>query len=224
MVAGTSPSDRALLAQEALDAIAVAAGLKPAAIFGCGYRDDALMAVVSAVPVGCGLSIGERRGWAVEAGLPAWYAGPLREAVTAERLLVVGAAAGDQGWRQLMGENPDLDAEARGLGYPSCCVAEFHRRRLDYHLITVGMLTRQAAGDEGLMGRLARARVRPTPRGEAEVRALLQATRTVFAPFTSIAMCAACEQAPDSPARRIGTAFQRLAASVGFDMWLAGAP
>jgi len=222
-VARTPPGDRALPAQEALDAIAVVAGLKPAAVLGCGYRDDALVAAVAAAPAASGLSIGERRGWVAEAGLPPWYAVPLREAATAERLWVVGAAADKQGWRQLMRENPGDDAESVGLGYPSCCVAEFHRRRLNYHLITIDMLTRQAAGDEGLMRRLARAGVRPTPRGEAEIHALMQATRTVFAPFTSIAMCAACEQAPDSPARRIGAAFQRLAASVGFDAWLAGA-
>lgn len=219
-VAEAPEDDRAATAQEALDIVAAAVGLKPAAIVGRGRREENLMAAVRTAAMD-GLIVADIPGWLEPiAALPAWYAALLHQAAAKERLLLVGLASRRDEWQQLSRELPDAFAVARGLGYPSCCVAEFHRRREGYHLISIDMLARQTAGDVESMRRLARANVLPAPLGDAELRAFLQATRTVFAPFTSIAMCGACERDPNSPARRIGADFARLAKDIGFDVWL----
>ena len=85
------------------------------------------------------------------------------------------------------------------------------------------MIKRQANGDRDLLQRLARAQVMLAPKSEIDSKLLMRATRAVFAPLTSIAMCAACEAGTDSPARLISADFARLAEAANFSSWLNSA-
>ena len=206
--------DRTVLAQDLIDVAAAAAGLKPSAVVGFGYSlTDAARQVGAAARV-AGMVVAECRPWRATCdveNLPAWYADEVAGLYEAVRVLVF--APRPEELRALSASTAPLTGllEATALGYPQCCVDAYHQRRNAYHLLNLRMLSRQTDGNEEAMKRLFRAGVTIAPKDDAEADDLTKVTRTVFAPFTSIAICDACDTNDDSPARRISKRFRSFA-------------
>ncbi|MSO89943.1 MAG: hypothetical protein EXQ89_08285 [Rhodospirillaceae bacterium] len=218
------PEARAAAAQDALDVLAVAAGIKPFAAVGWGIESAAFRVAIAAAARRAGLAAFDGPPWIGESGISGrrWYDQALREDAAATRILLVGSPGSEAALRRLAGSRLGAGEEAGVLGYPQCCVKEFHRRQRLFHLITRRMIGRQAQGDETLLGRLTRARVMLAPKTETELKLLLRATRMVFAPFTSIAMCRACEADSGSAARLISARFESLPGDVAAALRRAG--
>lgn len=208
------------LRQDLLDVAAVAAGMKPAALAGVGYEVDAQAPGLADALAGLGLVVTVRYPWipACDAdGLPVWYAAALERRYMA--VTVVAVAQHDRVLANLPapGEPVDAVGEATLLGYPPCCATAYHHRRRRYHHLMLGMLERQADGDEARMARLFGAGALPTPRSAQEAASLRDLVVPDFAPFTSIAMCAGCTDHDESPARRLAAGYARIARDTGFD-------
>lgn len=223
--AAAPPDLRSMAAEEALEALAVAAGLKPLAILGCGYVAPAFCAAVCAAAAAAGLAVVAGAPWIVNEGgaaLPGWYAAAIAEGAATTPIWFIRRTGHDADIPP-PGARINACEEARQLGYPLCCVRGFHRRRRSFHRLMAHLIRRQAAGDPAAMGRLARAQVMPTPRSDREVRWLALATHFSIAPFTSIALCRRCETDPMAPARRIGARYRALAMTVPVLAHLLGA-
>src|SRR4051812_22717849 len=82
--ASVAPGDSDAARQDCLDLLAVARGLKPVALLGCGYETGIWLAALADCAAAGGLAV--RRGgvpWLVQeefAGLPDWYAEPAQQA------------------------------------------------------------------------------------------------------------------------------------------------
>lgn len=212
-----------IFAQDLLDVLAVEAGLKPAAIIGFGYPIDDAVDKIIAQTEARGMATGLSHPWRATCDaedLPSWYADTLARLYASTPIHIVAATPAIQD--ALVKRNPPLSAQQEStiLGYPICCVTEYHRRRHTYHVLTLGMLARQVDGNEDRMKRLVQSGVQMSPKGETETTALLQATRTVFAPCTSISMCDACSVDTNSPAMRLSTRFRVLAKESGLSPYL----
>ncbi len=218
------PEARAASAQDALDVVAVAAGIKPFAVAGWGFDSTAFRVAIAAAAARAGLAAFDGLPWIGESGNSGrrWYDEALREDLAATQILFVGPPGTEAALRRLAGSRLGLREEARVLGYPLCCVMEFHRRQRLFHLITRRMIGRQAQGDETLKRRLARARAMLTPKTETELKLLLRAARMIFAPFTSIVMCPACEAESGSAARILSARFESLSGDVAAAVRHAG--
>ncbi len=218
------PEARAAAAQDALDVLAVAAGIKPFAAVGWGFDSTAFRVAIAAAAARAGLAAFDGPPWIGESGNSgqSWYDEALCEDLAATQLLFVGPPRSEAALRRLAGSRLGVSEEAGVLGYPLCCVKEFHRRQRLFHLITRRMIGRQAQGDETLKRRLARARAMLTPKTETELKLLLRATRMIFAPFTSIAMCRACEADSGSAARILSARFEALSGDVAAALRRAG--
>jgi hypothetical protein len=201
-------------AQDLLDVLAVGAGLKPAAVIGFGYAVNDSVDNIIALTATMGMATSMSHPWQAACDaedLPSWYVDTLARFYGSTPIHIVTATP--TSLNALVTSKPPISAQQESvtLGYPICCVTEYHRRRKAYHLLTLGMLARQVDGNEVRMRRLVKSGVAMAPKGETETNALLSATQTDFATFTSIAMCDACATEPDSPARRISTQFRQLA-------------
>lgn len=206
------PDDlRAEAAQDALDVMAVAAGWKPVAIVGCGYHAPAFVADVRRAADASGLETVEGPLWretGEASGLPRWYGDSLAKIIGDVRVLFVAR----QTLTGMPGRALTATEEAALLGYPDCCVSEYHRRRRLYHLVMVRAIRRQTEGDQERARRLAESQVILTPRSERERRQLARATRSIFLSFASFAICGTCEAEADSPARQLSERYRRLIA------------
>lgn len=206
------PEIQADAARDVLDAVAVLAGAKPLALLGCGYAaPPEFLADIAALP---GVRSVRAPLWRITGtgdDLPGWYV----EALDAARRRVsspfVAATTPD------IPDELGVEEEARLLGYPLCCTRAFYVRRAQYDSLYVAALARQADGDVARMTRLAAAQIVLAPRDAAEAARFAAATRAVFAPLTSIAMCAPCERDPDSEARAISRRYAAMAAAQGLD-------
>jgi hypothetical protein len=202
-------------AQDALDTLATAAGLKPMTIAGVGYDAPDFLARLDDAARGAGLATRIGPLWASAAEPEVvWYREALQVAANAAPVFFVARERAPI--NETIGRRLDAAEQAAALGYPLCCAREHHRQQRLLHLISLRMIARQAGNDEAQMRRLAEAQVVLTPRSATEARRLAVATSTTFAPFTSIAMCSTCAADPASPARQISARFGELAADTGF--------
>jgi hypothetical protein len=212
-VAGDLRSD---VAQDALDVLAVAAGWKPVAIVGCGYDASGFGEAVRAAARPAGLEVAEGKLWreiGEARGLPPWYADSLAAMIAGVRVLFVG----NQSLQDIPGCLLTATEEAALLGYPTCCVVEYHRRRRLYHLLAIRAIRRQAEGDVERMRQLADSQVMLTPRSQRERRQFARALRGIFLPYASVAICEICETEPNSPARKLGERYRGLIAEAGLE-------
>ena len=213
--------EQAHAAQEALDVVAALAGLKPLALLGQGVDWPGWRDGVAEIAADCGATAATGGAWIVPGdvhGVPDWYAEPLLEARRGQRTLLVH-------WdTELDLPQPGRDglarisqaAEARLLGYPTCCVADHHARQRACHRLRTDLIHRQAGGDEAQMRRLAKAEVVLRPHTAEDWARWRTAARCVPAPFTSVNMCQACAADAASPARTLSLEYRRLAQETGF--------
>jgi hypothetical protein len=190
--------------QDALDIAAVAAAVKPAALFGLAGETPARIEALTRVALHAGLSVATGRAWVVAGetdGLPSWYA----EAIDAQRskiaITVIGAPAPCA--------RLTSDDEAALLGYPRCCTAAQRARANLLH----GLRARRIAAltdDDDARRRLALNGVEFLPRDDVDARELAQALDVTIAPFTAMALCGTCARDGASP----GIAFSRRMAEL----------
>ncbi len=198
--------DRATAAQEALDFLAMLAGLKPVAMLGRGFADPQWIKGALRIAADLELHIVEGPYWdAVPAprGLPEWYAEHTRAAFAGFRAHYVckARATADEVRALCRTGTPTVADEARLLGYPPCCVEAHYAHSRDYRIVWLSILDRAAGGDEAEMRRLLADGAPLTPATDDE-RVRLEAAMAVrTAPFTSVNMCAACAASTDGPAR-----------------------
>jgi hypothetical protein len=226
--AAVAPIDRGEAAQEALDFLALLAGLKPVFLLGRGIDDPPWIDGVLRIAAEQGLHVVEGPYWDAGAAgaagrdadnddeLPVWFRDHAaaafaerrahyicRARATANEICKINAAGG-----------PTVSQEARLLGYPECCVAGHYRRGLEYQTLWLKILSAASGGDEAEMRRML-ASAAPLEPGTDDMRRRLEAAMRVDpAPFTSVNMCDACRDHADSPARRLSARYRDLAAAI----------
>lgn len=213
---GDDPEMAPVLAQEALDFLAVIVGLKPVYVLGRPPLDEVWNAAVLGVARTFRLHVAEGPYWQAEdtlEGFPAWF----REAVQAKlaplRATYIGKAAT---------ETPrTIDDEAHLLGFPSCCVAAHYRRERAFNDAWLEDLRAAANGDEAEMRRLAEADEGLAFDDLPDDTLARYAAAADFAPapFTSINMCGACRGDPNSPARTLSARYAALAREIDPDLY-----
>jgi hypothetical protein len=196
--------------QDVLDALAVAAGLKPAAVVATPAIGRHAMAF--------GLRSIPCRPWASAAalaGVPAWYGQAAASVRRATPLVAVAKGAGVLAPLAAGREVLDEAEEAGLLGYPSCCVAAHAGWRGALDRLLARLALEAAGGSETRAARLVGAGWVPAPRVEADEAALSRLAGGECLAFTSILPCPACAEDPASPARAIARAMEGLALEAG---------
>jgi hypothetical protein len=214
-------------AQEALDFLAMLAGIKPVFLLGRGHDDPAWIAGVLDIARSQNLHVVEGPFWDAGVGyeaLPGWYRDHLRSAFSGRTAWYVcrSRAAAEEAAEICKGTaSPTVEQEARLLGYPECCVEAHYARGLAYQKVWLSILARAAAGDEAEMRRLLADGASFDPETEEE-RCLLEAAMAIRpCRFTSINMCDSCASDDDSPARRLSKRYADLAAAVDRGLFTA---
>ena len=198
--------DRATAAQEALDFLAMLAGMKPVLMLGRGLDDPQWIKGALQIAVDLKLHVVEGPYWDADpapAGLPGWYVEHTRQAFAGFRAHYVCKARSIADEVAALCElgTLSIEDEARLLGYPPCCVRAHYARNLDYRLAWLAILEREAGGDEDEMRRLLADGAPLAPANDAERDRLSMAMTVHAAPFTSINMCETCRESGDGPAR-----------------------
>ena len=207
------------LAQEILDFLAMAAGLKPVCLLGPGLESPHWVAGATELARGLDLYVVQGPFWdATPFGkFPDWYRdytvvqlAPFRAAyvcssdVTAHEIELVNAGGG----------RLSMSAEARLLGYPVCCVVAHYDRAVRYHRAIFSILRRLAGGDEGRMQELLSGGAALAPRTQEEIEDMEAAFDLQPASFGSWNKCPHCAHADDSPSADLSRKYRALAESV----------
>ena len=196
-------------AQDALDVAAVAAAIKPAAVFGLAGETSQRIERLAAASFRNGLITSYGRAWLVAGegeGLPQWFTEALAEQRGRVPIVVIGARA--PALRLTTAE------EARLMGFPPCCTAAHARRTRDLHFHRARRIG-EATNDDALRRRMTLAGVEFAAR-DAEERALLaHALDVSVAPFTALALCASCAGNDGSPGAQFSQRMGQLAAATG---------
>ena len=216
---GSGADDPAAAAQEALDFLAMLAGLKPIFLLGRGFNDASWIAGVRKLASAQKLYVVEGPYWnaaAATEGLPDWFAAHIRDAFAGRVAWYIGRsrAAIEEARAVCETGTPTVAQEARLLGYPECCVAEHYARNLDYQRVWLDTLRRRAQGDEAEMRRLLAEGAALDPE-TADERSRLEAAMAVApCPYTSINMCSDCADGAETPARALSQKYAALAAEI----------
>ena len=219
----TDPYAAATAGQEALDVVALLAGLKPVYVLGRGFADPGWRDHVLGLAAAWRLHVREGPYWVAApppADLPGWFAEIADARLRAGRahyLARTRAAAAAVAAACASGR-PSIAEEARLLGFPECCVADHYAGAAAYLRASFAILRLRTGGDEAEMRRLA-AGDAPLALETEDERALLAAAATVRpARHTSLNMCAGCAATEASPARLLAARYAALARR------LAGSP
>ncbi len=214
-IAWTEPYVGATAGQEALDFVAMAAGIKPVYVTGRGFDEPGWCETVGAVARTGGFHTATGpylHAAPADESLPDWFTAPTRERLAAGRALYVVKS------RRVAAElapladgvQPDIAREARLLGFPECCVAAHYATASALERQRFDSIERRANGDEAEMRRLA-ATGEPVPPETDEERArLAEALQVRPAPNTSLNMCAACAADLQSPGWRLAADYAAL--------------
>lgn len=202
-------------AQQRLEILAVNMGIKPVAVLHTGngdgcYRKDLEKLIRTFSLYVC---VGPR--WLAPSdleSLPAWYRtgwsmrdeGPDLLYVSRERSLAQILCG--------LGRNSkhSIGGEAELLGYPLCCVEDYHRKVRELHQMNARLIFDYCKGDREKMQRWVRAGVELKPRGEQELAGFLSLVKSHFAPYTSIAMCRDCRRGLSREAECVSENMRKL--------------
>ncbi|MPY72200.1 MAG: hypothetical protein GEU92_19245 [Alphaproteobacteria bacterium] len=207
------------LAQEMLDFLAMADGMKPACLIGRGFDDPEWIAGAVAVASGMKLRVIEGPFWDAAGaydGLPGWYAEFVQADLAPFRAWYVTrtAAVAARIEAACASGRPTAAEEAALLGYPACCVAAHHGRNRAFHEATLSILARRAAGDEAEMARMLREGEPLIPETDAEKAAFLEGMRVTPCPCASVNMCEDCRTDSGSPAARLSARYAAFAREI----------
>jgi hypothetical protein len=198
-------ASRGEAAQDALDLLAVAAGLRAMAVFGLSGEPAARVRSLSAIARDAGLTVSRGHGWLVEEelrGIDPWFVDALAAQRLAIQAVFIGAAAPPA--------RLDAAAEAAMLGYPACCVLAHAGRRNQLHHYRARRIA-SLTEDDAMRRRLAGAGVEFSARDAREQRLLAEAVDVKLVPFTAIVACNVCARQPRSPARQFSARMRELA-------------
>ncbi len=207
---------RATAAQEAIDFVAMLAGIKPVYVTGRGFDHDGWRAAVLELAASNRLYVVPGPYWEAvrpSSDLPGWFVEAGRKGLDERRAhyIAKGRATADELKALAGGGRPDIAQEARLLGFPLCCVEAHYRAAAAFEGATYELLSRRAGGDEEEMKRLAEG---PEPlRPESEEERVLLSTAVSVRParYTSLNMCETCAADPGSPGVRLSATYGALA-------------
>jgi hypothetical protein len=209
------PSDRTEMteaqagAQEALDFLAMMAGVKPVMLLGRGYNDPIWIRGVLQVAADAKLHIVEGPFWdaSADAGagadLPDWYLDHTRHAFAEHRAYYIcrAKAVADEVAEICETAAISVAQEARLLNYPECCVRAHYERSAEYQRIWLDLLRRKAGGDDAKAAEMLAGNEPLEPETDEDMKRLESAMKAIPVPFTSINACDACiDGGPNAPA------------------------
>ncbi len=207
------------VAQERLDFVAMAAGLKPVYVTGRGFDHPAWTAGVRAAARDAGFHVVTGPSWQAvppPADLPDWFTAPAQAALAAaETVYVTRARHLARTLAELAaGRRPGVAEEATLLGFPECCVAAHYANAEAFERAVFEMLRRRAGGDEAAVRRIVESGAPIAPETEEERAALAALALLAPAPWTSLNLCASCAADPDGPGLRLSRTYAEFAAAL----------
>jgi len=213
---GDDPEFAPVFAQEALDFLAVIAGMKPVYVLGRPPLDEAWDAAVLGAARALRLHIVEAPYWQAAdtlAGFPAWFRESVQDKLADMTAIYISKSP--------IVAPRSFAEEARLLGFPECCVAAHYEREQAFNAAWLEDLRIAAHGDEAEMRRLLEDDEGLDFDDLPEETLARYAAAADFepAPFTSINMCADCRAKQDSPAREIGARYAALAREIDPDLY-----
>lgn len=219
------PSDRSAdfggvtAAQEALDFVAMLAGIKPVYVLGRGFNDSAWIKGVLQVAVDAKLQIVEGPYWNASPpadDLPDWYVAHTEAAMQEMRAHYICRAKSTAEELVAIGETGEVtvEQEARLLGFPECCVAGHYERQQNYQRIWLDILSKQCGGDAAAMQQQLASGEALEPPDETDRKRFEQSMAVTQAGFTSLNMCATCDATPECPAKKLSARYGELALAI----------
>jgi hypothetical protein len=208
-------SNSMMAPQEMLDFLAMVAGIKPVYLLGRGFDDGQWVKGVIDMADRLGLHIINGSEWDASGNsqeFPAWFAPGQQD----HEVFYVTRTRGNAEAVDAAIKNPPItmEAEARLLDYPLCCVEDHYHRDALMKRAYYMMLQRTGGGDVPEMQRLIREDVQLATATPEEESMLAEAGELRPAPFTSINMCPACAADPQRPAGRVSRRYEALAATI----------
>jgi len=221
-LAGVVPAPE--LTQEALDFLAMAAGLKPVFLAGRGLDVPAWLAAIGDLARDHGFPAVAGPLWdATPFGkFPGWYRDDAQARLAPLRAVYVCASeetAQEVEKISTAGGRLSMTAEARLLGYPDCCVVAHYDRAVRYHRAIFSILRRLAGGDEARMQALLGGGAALAPKTEREIADMEAAFELHPAPFGSWNQCPHCARNDTSPSAKLSRRYQSLAETIAPDLW-----
>ncbi len=215
-IAWNAPYVAATAGQEALDFIAMAAGMKPVYLTGRGFDEAGWRETVEAVARTGGFHVHAGPYWyagPTDETLPAWFIAPARERLAAGRACYVAKTRriACELAELAAGAPPSLAQEARLLGFPECCVAAHYAAAAALERIRFDLIRVRAGGKEAEMRRLAATGQPILPETDAERARMAEAVQIRPARHTSLNLCPACAADPQSPGQRVAAGYAALA-------------
>lgn len=205
---------RGTAAQEAIDFVAMMAGLKPAYLTGRGFDHDGWRATVLDLAASNRLYVVAGPYWEASppSDLPAWFTETARKDLEAGRAHYVakGRATADELKTLADTARPAIEQEARLLGFPVCCVAAHYATAAAFERATYEILSRRGDGDEAAMRGMLESGEALRPETEDERALLATAVNVQPARYTSLNMCESCAADPGSPGARLSASYGEL--------------
>jgi hypothetical protein len=211
---GTVPAGD--LAQEILDFLAMASGLKPALLLGRGLDSPEWLASTTALAAEFEFHVVEGPFWdATPFGkFPDWYRDHALTQLApfhASYVCTSHETAQEIGTINEAGGRLSMSTEARLLGYPVCCVVAHYDRAVRYHQAIFSILRRLSGGDDARMQALLRGGAALTPKTQAEIAHMAAAFDLQPAPFGSWNQCPHCARNAASPSADLSHKYKALA-------------
>jgi hypothetical protein len=215
----SEPVQTAGLAQEILDFLAMAAGLKPVFLLGRGLDAPQWITGVAELAAELGFHAVQGPFWDATPldEFPAWYRDHTVVQLAPYRAVYV-CAAGDTA-REIATVNAaggrlSMTTEARLLGYPDCCVVAHYDRAVRYHRAIVSILRRLAGDDQARMQALLRGDAGLAPETPREIDLMEAAFDLKPAIFGSWNQCPSCALHDDSPSADLSRKYISLAETI----------
>ena len=206
---------RGTAGQEAIDFVAMMAGLKPVYVSGRGFDEEGWHAAVLELAASNGLYVVAGAYWEPErppSDLPDWFVERVRKGLDEGRAHYVSKARAPAAEVKSLAESgrPTMEQEARLLGFPLCCVEAHYATAAAFESATFEILSRRADGDETEMKRLAEGPEPVVPESDEERAMLAMAVGVRPARNTSLNMCEKCAADPDSPGAKLSATYGEL--------------
>jgi hypothetical protein len=213
---GDDPEFAPVLAQEALDLLAVIADLKPVYVLGRPPLDPDWDDAVLACARTLGLHVAQGPYWQADdtlSGFPAWFRASVQDKLAGLTAFYISKTP--------VTAPATVADEARLLGFPPCCVAAHYQRERAFNAAWLDDLRIAANGDEAEMRRMLDADEGLDFDDLPDETLARYAAAADFepAPFTSINMCAVCRADPGGPAHAVGARYAELARAVDPDLY-----
>ena len=206
---------RGMATQEAIDFVAMMAGVKPVYITGRGFDHDGWRAAVLELAASNRLYVVPGAYWEAvrpPSDLPGWFVEIGRRGLAEGRAhyIAKGRAVADELKAIAEEGRPGIAQEARLLGFPVCCVESHYDAAAAFERATFEILSRRADGDEAEMKRIAEGPEPVRPESEEEHMLLTTAVSVRPARYTSLNMCERCAADPASPGARLSATYGAL--------------